>query len=719
MEYTTAQIAELLGVRVQSVDYRVKKEAWAYKKRHGRGGGRLFPLESLPADVRAAIAAHETRRNAPVPHKAEVPAVAAVPAALDKGRRDKALLKADLVRLYLDWQRRHGSTVASKEAFITAYQAGSWPEILRAFGTRLSWKSLERWKVSLSKAQDALALADRRGLAHRGKSLLTNRHTGIILGQILNPNAPDIAKAARKVIARCRAEGIYEPSEATVRRFVARYTAECFDEWTLFREGKKAWNDKCAISLLRDWSLVRVGDVVIADGHTLNFETINPETGKPKRMTLLLFYDGASAHPLGWEIMPTENTACISSAFRRTCILLGMFPKVVYLDNGKAFRARFFKGCADFGQAGICGLYEGLGCQVIHAWPYHGQSKPVERFFGTMHELEVMVPSYTGNSIEAKPARMKRGEDRHQRLYERMGGGPLTLEETHLAVASWFGEYANRPRRIRHLCGQTPAQALASGRGPGLSEADMRRLDLLMLRREVKTISKDGFRLNGKLYWHEALASRRHPIVVAYDDVNEPHDVKVYDLDGNLICTALDREFYRIAAGVHPAARALGTSEQQTELNAALSLKKGQEREASRTMTALLNTVVMPEVRARQSSIPARPERTEQPASAPLLSAEQIAEVEAAKERAREAMRSAPAYTPSTQMRFRDELARYDYLFFKRHEDGVSLTLPDSIFMEQYEGTEEFQRNSKRRYEQFLEMYAVRKRAQEEVLCAK
>ena len=82
-------------------------------------------------------------------------------------------------------------------------------------------------------------------------------------------------------------------------------------------------------------------------------------------------------------------------------------------------------------------------------------------------------------------------------------------------------------------------------------------------------------------------------------------------------------------------------------------------------------------------------------------------------------MRSASAYTLLTQMRFRDELARYDYLFFKRHEDGVSLTLPDSIFMEQYEGTEEFQRNSKRRYEQFLEMYAVRKRAQEEVLCVK
>ena len=76
---------------------------------------------------------------------------------------------------------------------------------------------------------------------------------------------------------------------------------ECFDEWTLFREGKKAWNDKCAISLLRDWNLVGVGDVVIADGHTLNFETLNPATGKPTRMTIVLFYDGASNCPLGWE----------------------------------------------------------------------------------------------------------------------------------------------------------------------------------------------------------------------------------------------------------------------------------------------------------------------------------------------------------------------------------------------------------------------------------
>lgn len=62
--------------------------------------------------------------------------------------------------------------------------------------------------------------------------------------------------------------------------------------------------------------------------------------------------------------------------------MLGKFPRVVYIDNGKAFRAEFFEKTPDFNQAGISGLYTALGCEVVHAWSYHGQSKPIERFSG-------------------------------------------------------------------------------------------------------------------------------------------------------------------------------------------------------------------------------------------------------------------------------------------------------------------------------------------------
>lgn len=46
-------------------------------------------------------------------------------AILDDKRRYKALAKADLLDLYMNWQRKYGATVSQKEAFIHAYQGGA------------------------------------------------------------------------------------------------------------------------------------------------------------------------------------------------------------------------------------------------------------------------------------------------------------------------------------------------------------------------------------------------------------------------------------------------------------------------------------------------------------------------------------------------------------------------------------------------------------------
>ena len=40
--------------------------------------------------------------------------------------------------------------------------------------------------------------------------------------------------------------------------------------------------------------------------------------------------------------MLEENTQCIASALRNSIINLDMIPKVVYQDNGRAFRAKYF-----------------------------------------------------------------------------------------------------------------------------------------------------------------------------------------------------------------------------------------------------------------------------------------------------------------------------------------------------------------------------------------
>ena len=716
--YTTNELIALLQVAVaSSISRRAERESWLSRPRKGRGGGKEWLVASMPEETRLAIQVAEERNalaavsSVPaVSHTALSPVASA--AILDDSRRHKALAKADLVRQYITWQRKFGATKAQKQEFILAYKAGAWPKLLEEVGS-VSWQTLERWKLEQERAGSVLALADKRGVAHRGKSLLSERHHTVILGHILNPNAPNVSQCVREVQKKFMVEGIFVPSEPTIRRFVRTYMEECFDEWTLFRQGKKAWNDKCAISLLRDWSLVDVGDVVIADGHTLNFETLNPATGKSTRMTIVLFYDGASNCPLGWEIMPTENTASISAAFRRTCIMLGKFPRVTYLDNGKAFRARFFKGCPDFEQAGFLGLYRDLGCEVIHAWPYHGQSKPVERFFGTMHELEVWMPSYSGNDIAHKPARMKRGEDLHRRLYEKMGGRPLTLEETHTQVARWFAEYMNRPQHRTHLKGRTPGEVLEAGRGPGLTQQEMDRLTLLMMQKEVRTITKDGIRVNGRLYWHEQLYSRRHPVLVRYDEHFSPYTVQVYTLEGEWLCEARDRAHHRIACGLHPAARVLGTAEQQEEVRASIELKRNLERGSAAMMREMLDSHVLPEARARMDAIKAAttPDTTRQAKVIPMrvtpeFTPEEEAAFEAAKEQARAQMEAAPAYTPSDLKRWKDSQERYAYLFSVKYEQGVELVAADSAWMEAYETTPEYERYLKNRYAALREMYA-------------
>ncbi len=718
--YTTQELVGLIGIARQNVDKKAKSEGWHSRPRSGRGGGNEWLFSSMPLDTQKAVhqaslelAVRLAEEQGLVPVSAPVDIV---PPAFVRTRERQdfseekvhvAKLKADLVRSYQDHLALYGRSLKIKEEFIALYESGAAYHYIYDVIGSVSWKTLERWKVSTQKADGVHVLADKRGLFKKGYTVLTPQHETIILGQVLHPNAPKVSQCARRIQAKCEEMGIFVPSEPTIRRFVNAYIAHCFDEFTLFTQGKKAWNDKCAISIMRDWSLVEVGDIVIADGHVLNFETLNPETGKPKRMTLLLFFDGASNHPLGWEIMASENIQCISSAFRRTCMCLGKIPRVVYIDNGRAFRAKFFEGSRDLAQVGISGLYESLGCKVVHAWPYHGQSKTIERFFGTMHEMEVFVPSYVGNNINNKPARLHRNEKLHQKLYEGMGGRPLTLEETHTAVMQWFTQYVNRPNRAAHLNGRTPHEVFQAGRSE-MSLEDIERLDMLMMSQEVRTITKDGFRLNGMLFWDEALASRRHEILVRYDSVYSPHCVKVYTLDGQFLCDARSRERYGIAHGIHPAAEHLGTEAQKLAFEDAMRLKKRQERTSFESIKAMTESVIVPEAQAQAKALQAEQKRVvkaARPVEATPMTPEEVAAFEEAKAKALEKQRAKGEYTPSTLKRFVDSLDRYSYLFSIMYDKGLSLIEEDALWMQHFEQSEEYTRNHKRRFDKMRDFY--------------
>ncbi len=687
-------VSEAVGCDISTIWRRAKREDWQVVPRAGRGGGKNLIFAALPEEVRAAVIAHVGRKETPQSGPA-----------LNEKQRRKALAKADVVRLYVEALSKagHGSKMQAREDFLSAYLGGMWPDLLQILGKKVSWKSIERWKLDMEKSRSALKLADRRGGHNRDKTKLTQDHLDLLISAALDPKRPHLSEVARRARTFFAMRGLDDNiSDMTLIRQCKLWAKHNHGQWVWMRRGAKAWNDECAYAIPRDYDKISVGDILVADGHKLNFETLNPETGKPDRMELVLWYDMASSYPLGWEVLPTENTENIAAAFRRACMRLGKFPKVAYLDNGRAFRGKFFTA-TDLTQSGIAGVFYELGVQTMFAWPYHGQSKTIERFFKTFGELERFVPSYVGTSIETKPPRMSRGEKMHQKVYAASSARPLTIAETHAAIAWYFDEYTSRNQPKSHLRGRSPHEVFAREKGPGLTGPQLEQLQLCMLSKDIRRIHKNGISLFGEDYYDSALYGRRHPVVVRYDR-HSLDAVLVYDEAGVLLCEA------RKVRKVHPAARILGNADDLAVLEDAIAMKKRQEKDASTLARDFLESVVVPETQRRMDAVATTKKQSQaQDTVPPKLSAAKVQAIEAARDEHTRRKATAPAYLPPERKRdITTELERYDYLFHLLHRDGVTLRDEDTAWMKHYEQTDEFQTAGARRYAMLRDVFARR-----------
>ena len=610
---TTKDLADALSVSEQAVRKRANKQGWTAVGRV-KIGGKIYDLATLQLtdDERRKVGAWQQLKALPAlpapsvveealqlsgekdPQKALALARERLPLAVQPQRamtaqqESGAYRRYQLVRLYMEHlatAERKARTKARDE-FIVLYLGGQWPELLEALGPR-SWKTIEAWKLKVKIGNgDPCRLVDTRGSHRKGLVKITSEQVSILRSFAFHPNKMKLSHAIRWSKVVMAKLGIDTVSDATCRRYLERMRREDFATWTFFREGEQELENKCGYTLDRDWRLADVGDVVTADGHVLNFQVINPFTGKPCRPTLLLWYDCRSNMPLGWEIMPTENTETIHVALRRAILVLGKIPKMAYLDNGRAFKGQYFNGSKDF-EGDVTGLYARLGMQTSFATAYHGQAKPVERFFGTMLEIESLMPSYTGNSIDNKPARMHRGEKLHIQLWDKFGNGTaaLSLEQAHMILAAWFDDYASRPSRSKHLNGQCPLDVFQAGRGPGV---DAQELTMLMMTAVAKRPSKEGVYLLGEYYYHPSLYGLREPVVVRYD-LRERSSVYIYRQDGEFLGIAEPRQ------KVHPMAKAFGTAQEKDQLEQELATKNRLKRLTVGPAKQLLQETVLPE----------------------------------------------------------------------------------------------------------------------------
>lgn len=486
-----------------------------------------------------------------------VPIVESNPTFISESARMTSLARADIVAALENIKNKYKTKKEAEFVFLDLYNSGMLlPQVYKFIG-KISIGTLRRWVKSFEeKGADGLVPQRRYSSITEYNTILNQEMKDIFLKFLLHPNKFKIGKAitlTRHILEKRGYENI--PSVITFRRFAEHYKKVNYSKWILIREGEKAYHDKVEAYIERDVSKLEVGDVLIADGHVLNFQVINPFTGKPARATLVGFLDWKSTALVGYEIMMTENTQCIASALRNAILNLGVFPKVVYQDNGRAFKAKYFQN-VDFDEAGFNGVYANLGIKSVFAKPYNARAKVIERFFlEFQEEFEKMMVSYIGTSIEDKPAWMKRGEKLHREMHQKITNNYIpTIQEAIKYIDCWIDYHNSKtcPNDKNH----TIKECLNAVQK---QDIDKNKLNYLMMSTKTRVINKHGITFLGLHYRNDFLLNIREEVFIRYS-LFDLSKIDVYSLKGEFLCVA------RQVEKVHPMANVLGTVKDMQDL---------------------------------------------------------------------------------------------------------------------------------------------------------
>ena len=521
---TIKELAELKGVSARAI--RLSKCKYITREITVKGGKSFeILLSSIEEDLQEKYYSKLV----------SIPPIKQLPIIADFHKPNKAkiiaLARFDLVNLWKD-QRKHQAYKNQFDSdFLSAYNANTlYPEIYAKIG-KVSIGTLQRWKRVLGNSKNYELLIPGYHYENYSRTKLDEYEKQIFLKFLLHPNKFSIGKAISltQYVLKTHNRG-YIPAAPTFRRFANWYKSNYFDRWTLLREGEKALKEQVIPHIKRDISKIEVGEVLVADGKRLNFQVINPFTGKHCRATLIGFLDWKSTALVGYEIMLEENTQNIASALRNAILNLGTIPKFVYLDNGKAFRGKYFTGNSNFSEIGLKGIYEKLGITTVFANPYNARTKVIERFFLEMQEsFEKLLPSYIGTNIENKPARLRRNEKLHCAIHKEF---IPTIQQAIQMINSWL-EYKNflpcpndKSKTIQEMLYSIERQ-----------EINPRELDDLMLTQEVKTITSQGIRFLKSDYYNDALYGLRQKVIIKYSLFDLSY-INVYTITGKFLCRA-------------------------------------------------------------------------------------------------------------------------------------------------------------------------------------
>ena len=324
--------------------------------------------------------------------------------------------------------------------------------------TALTFDNYRRWAATiknLSLEQAKIALADnyRRGIQPAKGD---DRFWLYLYATYLNKNRLPMTVAYDAAIKRLRMD---DPEIVPPTENQARYRLKQLDKgiYDLARLGEKTFKNNHIDFIVRDWSKMAPGDLVIGDNRTFDTRVKIFDKEKQRwiavRPTICALIDARSWYLAAWVITPNAvNATDIINTLGQYVGRYGAPPaRGAYFDNGKDFCAQGFSTLYTTPDGYDHSIFAELGMSLTNSIAYNARAKTVEVFFGqVMRQFDKLFADYLGSKPEERTLAASYFDKNPTEL--------PTLDQFANFFAAWLDDWHQKPKKGRIHLGESPQE---------------------------------------------------------------------------------------------------------------------------------------------------------------------------------------------------------------------------------------------------------------------
>jgi len=496
--YDAIEIASALGVTVRTIQLRAVKENWSSINRQGQGGGKTFPFETLPAEVKAHIlsslfATGGYAGNADLPFD-EIHESLKEFESMPESARQTARARMRVVQASREYIRANKTGVeAGRNQFSELYRLKSAPGVpadAYEWVRKCSRSTLDNWETAL-RTGGLPALAPRNYKCGRHRKLTPDMKVRFIseISAIPHTRGTDLFR----LLKRHYPKDMW-PHRATVFNWFKLWKKENAELYEMLKN-PGSWKSRYQPSM---GTLARAPHA----GHTWEMDSTPADvmTADGKRCVIVAAIDVYSRRVIV-VVSHTSTSDAVAACIRKAILAWGV-PSVIMKDNG-----------ADYSSLHIEAACTSLDIETPQIKPYTPEGKGhIERFFGTLtRELEERLPYFTGHNVQER-AGLREQQTWAKRVLslpknDEAVGVPLSMGELQHFIDAWANDiYEQRIHsgferdHGQKLKGLTPRQAFDRSPIKPPTIFDVRTLDILLSNLGKRKVAKDGIRYLGERY---------------------------------------------------------------------------------------------------------------------------------------------------------------------------------------------------------------------------